>query len=169
MSPKGIEDFKHRVKRINNPRNMAYFDPDLGMHIPKHVSQDTIRRNAKARKPSFVAFMASLLIGAGALVGAQALRFRYLQMTEISNATLFTDLLLATLFVLTLSGMMRYRMVRYRVAQMAGVVTVLVAGHNLVWYYPDAAAVVYTADYVQIVRETTAPMSLVFRDTTYGL
>ena len=55
MSPKGLDDFNKRVKRIKSPRNTSYYDPDLGMHIPKHVSHDKIRRNAKAKKISFKA------------------------------------------------------------------------------------------------------------------
>ena len=169
MSPKGLDDFNKRVKRIKSPRNTSYYDPDLGMNIPKRVSHETIRKNAKAKKTSFKAWFYSLLIGAGALMVAQALRFRYLGLSEPSNVTLFTDLLVTLFIVLTLSAMFRYRKKGYRFAQVLGAGAVLVAGHNLMWYYPDQLAVIYTADYVQIVRDTTTPRTLVFRDMTISL
>ena len=100
---------------------------------------------------------------------AQALRFRYLGLSEPSNVTLFTDILVTLFIVLTLSAMFRYRKTGYRVAQGLGAAAVLVAGHNLMWYYPDQLAVIYTADYVQIVRDTTSPRTLVFRDMTISL
>ncbi|WP_439154957.1 hypothetical protein [Yoonia sp.] len=169
MSVNGLEDFNSRVRRITSARNTSYYDPELGMNIPKRVSQDTIRRNAKAKLPSFRAFFWSLLIGAGALVIAQALRFRVLDLSEPGNVTLFTDLLVALFIVLTVSGALRYRRRRYRLAQGFGVLAALVAGHNLMWYYPDQLAVIYTPEYVQIVRDMTEPGSLIFRDVTINL
>lgn len=169
MSVSGLEDFNSRVRRIKSARNTSYYDPELQMNIPKRVSQDTIRRNAKAKLPSFKAFFWSLLIGAGALIAAQALRLRLLDVSEPGNVALFTDMLVALFIVLTVSGALRYRRLRYRLAQAIGVVVALVAGHNLMWYYPDQLAVIYTPEYVQIVRDTTEPGSLVFRDVTINL
>lgn len=169
MAPKGQQDFSNRLKRINSPRNKSYYDRDLGMHVPKKISNETIRRNAKAKNTSLSAWFSSLIIGAVALIIAQAVRYRYFGMSEVSNATLFTDLLLTLLIVLTVSAVFRYRKVSYRFAQLLGAGAVLVAGHNLIWYYPDQLAVIYSDGYVQIVRETTLPRSLIFRDMTISL
>ncbi|MFT7107464.1 MAG: hypothetical protein ACJAVT_001987, partial [Yoonia sp.] len=35
-----MNDFNARIKSIKNPRNKSYFDPDLGMHVPKRVTRD---------------------------------------------------------------------------------------------------------------------------------
>lgn len=169
MSPKGLDDFNKRVKRINHPRNKSYYDPELGIHIPKHVSNEKIRRVAKAKKSWVKAWFWSLLIGAMGLMVAQALRFRGLGLVEAGNTALFIDLLFALFIVLTITGALRYRRLRFRVAQACGAAAVLVAGHNLMWYYPDQLAVIYTPEYVQIVRDTTEPASLVFQDVTIKL
>lgn len=169
MSPKGLDDFNKRVKRINSPRNTSYYDPDLGMHIPKRVSNEKIRRDAKAKKAWVKAWVWSLLIGAFGLMIAQAVRFRTLGLSEAGNATLFVDLLLTLFIVLTLTAALRYRRLRFRVAQVIGVAVALTAGHNLMWYYPDHVAVVYTPEYVEIVRNTTVPASLIFQDVTINL
>ncbi|MBE0412884.1 hypothetical protein [Yoonia sp.] len=169
MSVSGLDDFNSRIKRINSARNTSYFDPELGMNIPKRVSHETIRRTAKAKRPSFKAFGLSVVIGAGAVIVAQVLRLRGLGLTEPGNAALFVDLLLALLIVLTVTGGLRYRLLRYRVAQALGVVAVLGLGHNLMWYYPDQMAVIYSADYVQSVRDTTEPGLPVLQDVTINL
>lgn len=165
-SKQDINDFRKRIKRISSPRNTSYYDPDLGMHIPKHVSHDTIRKNAKARKASFSTWLCSLILGGAGLVAAQALRFRYLGLGEMSNATLVVDAVLALFIIWTLSVLMDYRRRAYRWAQAIGAAVALVAVHNLFWLYPDHLALIYTDDYVQIVRATTVPRSLVFRDLT---
>lgn len=161
MSPNGLDDFNKRVKRIRSPRNNSYYDPDLGMHVPKKVSNEVIRRNAKEKKSWFKGIFWSLVIGALGLMVGQAVRFRYFGLSEPDNVTLFTDLLLALLFVLTMSAGFRYRRMRYRVAQVLGAGAILVAGHNLILYYPDHLALIYSDEYVQIIRETTEPGSLI--------
>lgn len=164
-----MKDFNARVKRIQNPRNKSYYDPDMGMHIPKRVSAETIRKNAKARKFSLSSVLTSLLIGVVAVMIAQAFRFRYLGMAEVGNAALATDLLLTAFLVLLGSAFLRHRKVSHRFAQAVGVVAMVVAGHNLMWYYPAELAIIYSTEYVDQVRGTTEPLSLVFRDMTISL
>ena len=57
-----INDFNARVKRIKNPRNKSYYDPDLGMHIPKRVTRDKIKKVND--EESFLGkFIVSMIIG----------------------------------------------------------------------------------------------------------
>ncbi|MEJ6402172.1 hypothetical protein [Yoonia sp. 2307UL14-13] len=169
MANLGQSDFNARIKRIKNPLNKSYYDPELNMDVPKHTSHETIRKDAKRRKMSFGKITVSLLIGALAMVIAQALRVRYLGLSDVSHMTLVTDLLLGAFFLLLMSAMMRHRKFLLRASQMIGAAAMLVAGHNLMWAYPQELAVIYSTEYVQTVRARTAPMSLQLHDTTIGL
>mgnify|MGYP000191603929 CR=1 FL=1 len=52
-----INDFNDRVSRISNPRNKSYYDPDLGMHVPKRVPRDKIKKRERAfRVPTNISF-----------------------------------------------------------------------------------------------------------------
>ncbi len=163
------KDFQRRIKRINNPRNTSYYDPELNMEVPKHTSQETIRKDAKRRKMSFGKMIVSLLIGATAIIIAQALRVRYLEMTEVSQMTLATDLLFGLFFLLLISALMRHRKGLLRLAQVAGALAMLVGGHNLMWAYPKELAIIYSTEYVQIVQARTQPMTLQLHETAFAL
>ena len=39
-----LDEFNLRVARIADPRNKSYYDPELGMNIPKRVSKELINR-----------------------------------------------------------------------------------------------------------------------------
>ncbi len=169
MANVGQKEFNARIKRIKSPRNTSYYDPDLQMHVPKHTSQEAIRKNAKARKFSVGKMLISLLIGVVAVMIGQAIRLRYLGMTEPENAVLATDLLLTAFFILMISALMRYRKVSLRLFQVLGAAAMIVAGHNLMWFYPDELAIIYTPDYVAEMRARTEPMSLIFRDLKISL
>jgi hypothetical protein len=169
MANLGQKDFSARIKRIESPRNTSYYDPDLKMHVPKHTSQEAIRKSAKARKFSVVKLLVSLLIGVAAVMIGQAIRLRFLGMTEPGNALLATDLLLAAFFMLLISALMRHRKLSLRLCQVVGVAAMIVGGHNLMWFYPNELAIIYTSDYVAQMRAQTEPLSLVFRDMAISL
>ncbi len=169
MANLGQKDFNARIKRIESPRNTSYYDPDLEMHVPKHTTQEAIRKSAKARKFSVMKLLISLLIGGVAVMIGQAIRLRFLGMTETGNAMLATDLLLTAFFMLLISALMRHRKISMRLCQVVGAVAMIVAGHNLMWFYPDELAIIYTTDYVAQIRAETEPMSLIFRDMAISL
>jgi len=139
------------------------------MHVPKRTTHEEIRQNVKANKFSIMKVLACLIIGVVAMMIAQAVRLRYFQMRDPSNASLFVDVLLAVFCVLMMSALFRYRKMWHRGLQLVGAAAMLVAGHNLMWAYPNELAIIYTTDYVTQVREETQPMSLVFRDMTISL
>ncbi|WP_342075591.1 hypothetical protein [Yoonia sp. SS1-5] len=169
MANLGQDNFNARIKRIKSPSNKAYFDPELQMHVPKHTSQEQIRKDIKAQKFSIIRLLISVLIGVIAVIVGQSLRYRYLEMVEVSNASLFTDILVSLFVVLLLSALLRHRRTTLRAAQLLGAVAMLLGGHNLMWAYPDELAIVYTSEYVQTVRAQTTPMTLVFRDVQIAL
>lgn len=163
-----INDFNARVKRIKNPRNQSYYDPDLGMHIPKRLSRDTIKKNKE--EDSFLgAFIVSAIIGAVGLMCAQIVRIRYFELSEPSQVVLYLEMILAVWAVVMLSALMDRRKASARMAQIAGVAVMMVAGHNLIWRWPDQMAMIYTAAHVEQVMDVTTQHSVVYRGTVYGL
>lgn len=163
-----INDFNARVKRIKNPRNKSYYDHELGMQIPKHVGRDQIRKNQE--QASFLAvFLVSMIIGGLGLMFAQVVRIRYFELTAPSNVATYLELFIAFWAVVMLAALMDRRKVTERIAQIAGVAVMMVAGHNIIWRWPDQLAVVYTQAYVEQVLETTTQHSIVYRGSVYGL
>jgi hypothetical protein len=163
-----INDFNARVKRIKSPRNNSYYDPDLGMHIPKRVTRDKIKKNAE--KDSFLgAFIVSAIIGAIGLMFAQVVRIRYFELTEPSDVVLYLEIFVAVWAVVMLSAMLDRRQISARIAQIAGVAIMMVAGHNLIWRWPEQMAVIYTTAHVEQIMDATTQHSVVVRGTVYGL
>ena len=163
-----INDFNARVKRIKSPRNNSYYDPDLGMHIPKRISREKIKKNAE--KESFMgAFIVSMIVGAMGLMFAQILRIRYFELSGVSDLVLVLELAIAFWAVVTLSALLNRRQMTARIAQIMGVGVMMVAGHNLIWRWPDQMAYIYTADHVAEVMETTTQHSVVYRGAVFGL
>lgn len=163
-----INDFHSRIKRIKNPRIKSYYDPDMGMHVPKRISREKIRRNKQ--EDSFLgAFLVSMILGAVGLMIAQVLRIRYFGLTETGNTTLYLEIFVAFWVVVLLTAMMNKRKVTERIAQIAGVALMFAAGHNLIWRWPDQMAVIYTPAHVEQVMASTTQNSVVFRGSVYGL
>ncbi len=163
-----MNDFHSRVKRIKNPRNNSYYDQDLGMHIPKRVTRDKIKKGND--EPSVLSKMlVSMIIGAVALMFAEVMRIRYFGLTQASTVVLYLELFMAFWGVVMLGAMMDRRKVTERMAQIAGVAVMMVAGHNLIWRWPDQMAMIYTTAYVEQVMEATTQHSIVYRGTVYGL
>lgn len=164
-----INDFKKRVKRISSPRNDSYYDPDLGMHIPKKVPRSMIKAPKKAKDEEFLGpFLVSVIIGAFCLAVAQLVRVRYFGLLETSMITLFVDLLITTWVLMTLTALIKRNQMGARISQVIGIAAMFVAGHNLFWRWPEQMAYIYTAEYANYVQETTQPPSVVVGATVYA-
>ncbi len=138
-----INDFRARVKNIQNPRNKSYYDPDLGMHIPKRVPRDKILSKVK-KDPDEEAilgkFIVSMIIGALALLFAEVVRIRYFGLSGESDTILFLELVMAFWAMILLSTLLGRRGVLERIGQIAGIALMLTAGHNLIWRWPGQMA-----------------------------
>lgn len=170
MTKQDINDFNSRVKRIKNPKNNSYYDPDLQMHIPKKVPRDKIKRKAAGADEESIlgTFLVSAIIGAFCLALAQLVRVRYFGLIEAGSVTLFVDLMATLWFMLVLTALIKRTQVGARVAQVIGVVAMLVAGHNLVWRWPEQMAYIYTAEFTNYVQQTTQPPSVVVGATVFA-
>ncbi|MFT6944749.1 MAG: hypothetical protein ACJAUW_001324, partial [Yoonia sp.] len=54
-------------------------------------------------------------------------------------------------------------------AQIMGLALMMVAGHNMIWRWPDQMGVIYTATYVEHVMSTTTQHSIVYRGSVFSL
>lgn len=163
-----INDFNARIKNIQNPRNKSYFDPDLGMHVPKRVKRAPVKRTVE--EESILGMMlVSMILGAIGLMFAQVVRIRYFGLLEYSTIVLFLEIAMAFWAVIILTVLTKKRTIAERIAQIMGVALMMVAGHNMIWRWPDQLAVVYTPAYVEQVMETTTQQSIVYRGSVYGL
>lgn len=168
MANMGQTDFNARIKRIKNPRNNSYYDPDLQMHIPKRVTRDKIQKPPSQSSEALTAILVSMVIGGVAMFGAQVLRVRYLGLSGGNTAVTFTDLLFGLWFVLMLSALMKRRQFLGRVGQVAGLCVMLVTGHNLVWKWPDLMGKIYTPEYVAEIQATTQVQSIVIQGNVFA-
>ncbi|WP_333712233.1 hypothetical protein [Yoonia sp.] len=157
-----INDFKSRVGRINNPRNKSYYDPDLGMHVPKRVPRDKIKKAKAHKEPTFLAlFIVSAVLGAFGYFVGQVIRVRYFPEAEAALTVLALDLVLALWMVAVITALLGKRSLFDRFSQVAGIYAMMVAGHNLIWRWPEPMAAIYTQDYVDSVLASTTELSLI--------
>ena len=169
MAGLGQKEFNARIKRINSPKNDSYYDPDLEMHIPKRTNAQEINKHVKARKFSIGKLITCVFMGVLAVIIAQGVRLRYLEMTAVDDAGLVVDAIFALFFVLFLSAVFHHRKTWQRWGYVLGAATMFLAGHNLMWAYPNELAIVYTSDYVALVRAQSEPASVMFRDFSFSL
>jgi hypothetical protein len=163
-----INDFNARIKSIKNPRNTSYYDRDMEMHVPKRVSRDKI--NGKKAEESFLSLaVVSMVLGALAVFIAQIVRIRYFGLTGQSNVVLAIEALVTVWALILLTALADKRRITERIAQIAGIAVMIVAGHNLIWRWPDQMAIVYTQAHVEQVMDATTQHSIVYRGSVYGL
>jgi len=165
-----INDFQARVKRIKSPRNNSYYDPDLDMHIPKRVGRDKIK---KAKRDEDVQILGpvivSMILGAVALMFAEVLRIRYFGLADQNSATFAVEMVLTLWALLMLGAALDRRSVGARLSQFAGAGLMMIAGHNLIWRWPDQMAYIYTQAHVDQVLLDLPQHSVVISGTIYGL
>ena len=161
-----INDFNDRVSRINNPRNKSYYDPDLGMHIPKKVPRDKIKKARAREEPTFISlFIVSGVLGAFGFFVAQVVRVRYFPAADAEMTALALDVILAVWVIAIITVLTGKRALFDRVSQVAGVYVMIMAGHNLLWRWPEQMANIYTPEYVDSVLASTTNMSLIIGPT----
>lgn len=157
-----LDEFNARLARISNPRNTSYYDPDLGMNIPKRVSKEFINRK-KLKKAGLSALIASLFLGALALMFSHLLCCRFGLFT---HDTPFMTYGVAGVITLVLGGMLRLKTMPHMGAQFAGAGAMIASMHNLVWMFPDQFALIYSPEFVSMVQATTTAGSVTFMGAT---
>jgi len=160
-----LDEFSARLARISNPRNTSYYDPELGMNIPKRVSKEFINRK-KLKKAGLSALIASLFLGALALMFSHLLCCRFGLFTHEAP---FLTYGVAGVFALVLGGVLRLKTVPHLGAQIAGAGAMVASMHNLVWMFPEQFALIYSPEFVAMVHATTTAGSVTFLGATYML
>lgn len=160
--------FNSRIKKIKDPRNTFYVDPETGTFVPKRVSKKSINQAVARRqqKATFGGMMMGLFLGMIALVGARWVRINQLALEETgpsSDSILMIDFGIAAVAIFLLGGMIGQKTFKHMVAQVAGIAFAIVTMHNLVWLMPEEFGQVFGQAYVDQVRATTEPNSIYLR------
>ena len=167
VAKQDINDFNKRVKRIKNPRNKTYYDPELGIEIPKRLARKPIKKLRD--EPTVLSiFVVSMVFGAFAFLCAEVLRIRYFELSGSSTVITVLEVVIALWVVLMIAAVTDKRTFIERTAQLTGVIAMMAAGHNLVWRWPDQMAYIYTPAHVEYVLDTTEELSIVYRGSVYG-
>jgi hypothetical protein len=164
MDKKQLDGFQDRIKRINDPKNVSYHDPDLKMNIPKRVSRVFINRDRKA-VVGVVGLLVSGAIGALAYVAVQVMSGRF-GLLPSSELVMFGA---AAFLAIVLGGLLRQKTMTHMSAQVLGVGLMVVSAHNAVWMFPNAVSQITSSAYVTQVRAKTTPNSLILLGATYTL
>ena len=160
--------FNDRIKKIKDPRNTFYVDPETGTFIPKRVSRKSIKKAAAKRieKATFGGIMMCLVMGAAALVAARWVRWEYLAIEETASTAdtlMMIDFGMAAMAVFLIGGVIGQKTFKHMLALTAGIAFALMTMHNLVWWMPDEMATVFGQGYVDQVRSLTEPSSIYLR------
>lgn len=164
--------FNERIKRIEDPRNIYYVDPESGLNIPKRVSKAAVLGKGKHAKPGVMGLFVALIIGLICLAGARYARFNLASVAEDAGSAhivMAMDFGIAAIIAFLIGGLINQKSMRHMVAQTAGIAVMAVAMHNLVWMYPAEFAQVYSQAYVDEVRGATQPNTIYIGGETFAL
>ncbi|SEW07254.1 hypothetical protein SAMN04488515_0918 [Cognatiyoonia koreensis] len=164
--------FNARIKRIEDPRNIYYRDPESGINIPKRVSKAAVLGKGKHAKPTLFGLLMALIVGLACLAAARYGRFNLAGIVEdptSAHIVMLMDFGIAAVMAFVLGGMINQKSMRHMMAQTAGIAVMAVAMHNLVWMYPAEFAQVYTQAYVDEVRSATQPNTIYVGGETFAL
>ncbi|WP_458790377.1 hypothetical protein [Yoonia sp. MH D7] len=160
-----VEGFQARVRKISDPRNISYYDPDLAMHIPKRLSKQVIAK-VKGRRINAASLLASLVLGALAYVLSQLLAARF---GMIYVDAPLVSLSCAMLLAVMIGGLLNLKIMLHWGVQFFGIWLMSLSLHNLVWLFPDTFKIAYSPEFVAAIQAGTTAASLTFLGTTYTL
>lgn len=158
------KEFHDRIKRIQNPKNQSYYDPELKMSVPKRVSKNLITRN-KEDRISMAALAVSIVVGVMAYIIVQVMSGRF-SLLPSSDLVMFGA---GAILAIVLGGLIRFKSMPHMAVQVMGVGLMMVGAHNAVWMFPGAVSQVTSQAYVLDVLANTSPNSLMLLGTTYTL
>ncbi len=97
-------DFQARIKKISNPRNTTYYDPNLGAAIPKRVTRKRVRKK-NIEDTIISAFLVSMIFGALGILIAQMVRLRFFDVPGPGLGAFVIDLVVGVWVVLMISAL----------------------------------------------------------------
>lgn len=161
-------DFQTRIKSISNPRNTSYYDPNLGATIPKRVKRKQAPKT-NIEDSLISSMIVSMVLGGFGLMVGQVIRVRLFGITDPGMAAFTVDVIAGIWAVLIITVLTKKRLLSERFGQFVGIALMLLAGHNLIWRFPDQMGILYTPEYVEQVLETLPQHSIVLRGQAYTL
>lgn len=163
--------FNSRIKRIKDPKNLSYRDPELGINIPKRLSKKVIKVAQKdmTSRVSRMQMLSSLFLGVACVMAARYLRFHIVGIEDLqANAQVLMaiDIGIAAILAFVVGAVIKHTKLPHMAFQVAGIGMMLVSMHNLVWLLPEETALIYSDAYVQQVQSLTTPQSIYFNGAT---
>ena len=159
------DEFNLHVTQISNPRNTSYYDPELGMNIPKRVSKEFINRK-KTKQAGGSGIVISLLLGAVFLMLSYLICLRLDLINQDAPMLVYG---ISGILAIVLGGMFRLKSMADMGAQIVGVGAIVVGMHNLIWAFLEPFAVIYSPEFLDIIQATTTANSIAFMCMTYTL
>ncbi len=159
-----MNEFNARIARINDPRNVSYYDAEMKLNVPKRVSKEYINRK-RVQKVGIAALVVSSVLGILAYGAVQVASGRF-GILPGSEMVMFG---VAAILALILGGMFSHKTMAHMGAQVMGVGLMMASAHNAVWMFPDAMTQVVSSAYVQDVQSKTTPNSIIVLGETYTL
>jgi len=166
-----VTNFNARIRRINDPRNNSYMDPETGIRIPKRLSRQIIKTNNayNAPKAGLGSMLFSVMIGIACLIIARYVRFKLAGIADSGTdpeTLIAMDCGLAAVIAFIVGGILKHKSLRHMASQVAGIGIMVVTMHNLVWMFPAEFAQVFSQNYVEQVTQATVPLSIHFAGET---
>ncbi len=155
--------FNARLGRINDPRNVSYFDPETGMNIPKRLSKQLILKKSK-KKSLASAVLASLVLGAVAML---AISVGFHRVGLVDQWYPMLTMMSGALAALLIGQLFKLNRLPHLIAQFVGLIVTMSGFHNLVLLFPDQFAVLYSPALVAKVQAATELGSIVFLGQNY--
>lgn len=159
-----LNEFNLRVTQISKPGNTSYFDPGLGMNIPKRVSKEFINRK-KLKETGTPSITLSLLLGAMCLLISYLICARLDLIAYDAPVLVYA---IAGILVIMLGGILRLKSMVDMASQFVGIGAMVAGMHNLVWAFPDQFAALYSQQFVDAIQSTANAGSIAFMGMTYA-
>lgn len=168
-----LTNFEARLRRIEDPKNISWRDPETGMNIPRYLSRAAINSSAQdIKKIGPVAIVLSVLLGMVCLMAGRFARYHFAGMDggSFSPDLIFAaDIGLSFIVAVIAGTVLGLGRGKVRIAQFVGILFMAVSMHNLVWAFPEEAAQLYGPDFVAETQADSQPRSIMLRGTIIAL
>lgn len=168
-----LTNFEARLRRIKDPKNISWHDPETGMNIPRYVSRAAIKSSAQdIKKIGPMAILLSVLLGIVCLMAGRFARYHFAGMDGSGYAPeviLGADIGLGLIVAVIAGTVLGLGRGKLQIAQLVGILLMAVSMHNLVWAFPEEATQLYGPDFVAETLADTQPRSIMLRGTVIAL
>lgn len=159
-----LESFNARLARIQDPKNVSYFDQESGMNIPKRLSPTAVRKQT-AKRTGLIGLVLSVLIGALSMLAVSATFFHIGLVDQWYPALTIGIAAVLSIFltsVFTLKGLLPM------IAQALGLGAMVIGMHNLILLFPNQFELIYSPKFVDMIQASTELRTALIMGQTYA-